>query len=315
MYIQDQLPHNRLTDDNLRYYKAIGVDYLTIYPLPANLRNYPEMVEYLQMVRKMAEKHGLRLYNAAMGGPDEITLAQAGRDTQIELWCIWLRAMGKVGVPTLGYNFKPIGNFRTPSATGRGEAKYSTFVYEEYEKEGHDHPDKYIDEASLLANIDYFHQRIVPVAAEAGVTLALHPDDPPLPEAMGGAARIVSTLDQYEHIFALNPSPNSAMLFCQGCVTEMGVDVYEAIRRMGRQDKICYVHFRNVQGRPKDFREVFVDEGDVDMFKAMQTYKEIGFEGPFMMDHTPQIPGDQEQRQGHAFATGFIRAMIQAVYR
>ena len=315
MYIQDQLPSDRLSEENLSYYKAIGVDYLTIYPLPAAITAYPAMVDYLQSVRKMAEKHGLRFYNAAMGGPDEITLARPDRDTHIELWCNWLRAMGKVGVPTLGYNFKPIGNFRTPSATGRGEAKYSTFVYEEYEKEGHDHPDKYIDEDAMWANIDYFHQRIVPVAAEAGVTLALHPDDPPLPEPMGGAARIVSTLDQYERIFALNPSAHNAMLFCQGCVTEMGVDVYEAIRRMGRQQKICYVHFRNVQGTPKDFREVFVDEGDVDMFKAMQTYKEIGFEGPFMMDHTPQIPHDKDQRQGHAFATGYIRAMIQAVYR
>ena len=167
----------------------------------------------------------------------------------------------------------------------------------------------------MWANIAYFHQRIVPVAEEAGVTLALHPDDPPLPEPMGGAARIVSTLDQYERIFALNPSPQNAMLFCQGCVTEMGIDVYEAIRRMGRQGKIAYVHFRNVRGTPKDFREVFVDEGDVDMFRAMQTYKEVGFNGPFMMDHTPSIPDDAGGRQGHAFATGFIRAMIQAVYR
>ena len=87
---------------------------------------------------------------------------------------------------------------------------------------------------------------------------------------MGGAARIVSTLDQYERIFSLNPSPQNAMLFCQGCVTEMGIDVFEAIRRMGRQGKIAYVHFRNVRGTPKDFREVFVDEGDVDMYRAMQ---------------------------------------------
>ena len=315
MYIQDQLPHSRLSEDNLSYYKAIGVDYLTIYPLPPELLDYAAMVDYLHMVRSMAERHGLRFYNASMGGPDEITLAQPGRDAKIELWCDWIRAMGKVGVPTLGYNFKPIGNFRTPSATGRGEAKYSTFVYEEYQQEGHDHPDKYIDEESLLSHIDYFHQRIVPVAAEANVTLALHPDDPPLPESMGGAARIVSTLEQYERIFALNPSTNNAMLFCQGCIAEMGVDVYEAIRRMGQQDKIAYVHFRNVEGTPKDFREVFIDEGGVDMFKAMQTYQEIGFEGPFMMDHTPQIPNDKDQRQGHAFATGFIRAMIQAAYR
>ena len=315
MYIQDQLPHDRVTDDNLSYYKAIGVDYLTVNSLPPDLRTYPDMVAYLQAVRTRAEKHGLRLYNAALSGPDEITLAQQDRDAKIEEWCHWIRALGAAGVPTLGYNFKPVGNFRTPSATGRGGAHYSTFTYAEYEKEGHDYPAKHIDEDAMWAHIDYFHQRIVPVAEEAGVTLALHPYDPPLPEPMGGAARIVSTLDQYERIFALNPSPQNAMLFCQGCVTEMGIDVCEAIRRMGRQGKICYVHFRNVRGTPRDFREVFIDEGDVDMYRAMQTYKEVGFKGPFMMDHTPSIPGDPDARQGHAYATGFIRAMIQAVYR
>ena len=315
MYIQDQLPHNRITPENLAYYKAIGVDYLTINSLPLDLHRYGAMVEFLSNARTLAEQHGLRLYNAAMSGPDEITLALPGRDAKIAEWCDWIRAMGKVGVPTLGYNFKPVGNFRTPADTGRGQAKYSTFVYAEYERQNHADRAKPIAEDAMWANIDYFHQRIVPVAAEAGVTLALHPDDPPLPEPMAGAARIVSTLEQYERIFALNPSPNNAMLFCQGCVTEMGIDVCEAIRRMGGQDKICYVHFRNVRGTPKDFREVFIDEGDVDMFRAMQTYKEVGFAGPFMMDHTPAIPDDRDQRQGHAYATGYIRAMIQAIYR
>ena len=105
------------------------------------------------------------------------------------------------------------------------------------------------------------------------------------------------------------------MLFCQGCVTEMGVDVYEAIRDIGTLGKIVYVHFRNVKGAPKDFQEVFLDEGDVDMVKAMKVYKDVGFNGPFMMDHTPGIPGDREGREGHAFAAGYIRALIQSVYQ
>jgi mannonate dehydratase len=60
---------------------------------------------------------------------------------------------------------------------------------------------------------------------------------------------------------------------------------------------------------------VFVDEGDVDMVQAMRTYRDTGFEGPFMMDHTPGIPGDRQGREGHAFATGYIRALIQTVFR
>lgn len=312
MFIQDQLPHQRVTDENLAFYKAIGVDYLTIYPPPA-LRAYADMVDYFKTTRRQAERHGLRLYNAAVVGPDEITLGLEDRDAKIGEYCDWIRALGAAGVPTLGYNFKPVGNFRTPSATGRGGAQYSTFVWDEYEAEGKDFPDKHIGAEALFENLRYFHQRIIPVAEEANVKLALHPDDPPIPQVMGGAARIVSSLAQYERIFSTTPSPNNAMLFCQGCVREMGEDVPEAIRRM--RDKICYVHFRNIRGTPRSFREVFIDEGDVDMFAAMQTYREVGFNGPFMMDHTPHIPGDRDQREGHAYAVGFIRAMIQAVYR
>ena len=322
MLIQDQLPAAQVNDESLSFYQAIGVDCLTVYPPPFGagaaddgLKDRAEMADYLKKTRSLAESHGLEFRNIALNGPDEITLARPERDQRIEQWCEMLRAMGDAGVPTLGYNFKPIGNFRTTSDVGRGGARYSTFVYDEWSKDIPSHPDKQIGEAGMWANIQYFLERVIPVAEECGVRMALHPDDPPLPEPMAGAARIVSTLDQYERIFSLAPSDSNAMLFCQGCVTEMGVDVLEGIRRIGRLGKIVYVHFRNVRGAPRDFREVFLDEGDVDMYEALKTYKEVGFNGPFMMDHTPGIPGDRNAREGHAFATGYIRAMIQAVYR
>ena len=82
------------------------------------------------------------------------------------------------------------------------------------------------------------------------------------------------------------------------------------------QGKIVMTHFRNVSGHPRGFREVFCDEGQIDMTAAMQAYRDSGFDGPHMMDHTPVIPGDNDgiSRNGRAFATGFIRAVIQAVY-
>ena len=324
MFIQDQLGHGSLNDENLAFFKAIGVDYLTINPLhfaaddKGELSTYDEMAGFLKSARDLAERNGLKLMNVALEGPDDITLALPGRDAKFEQWKDALRAMAAAGVPTLGYNFKPIGNFRTTSAVGRGGARYSTFDYEEWQRTepewgprfGH----KQIDEEGMWENISWFLERILPVAEECGVRMALHPDDPPIPEPMGGAARIVSTLEQYERIFAMAPSDSNAMLFCQGCVTEMGVDVLASIRRIGALGKIAYVHFRNVRGSRRYFEEVFVDEGDVDMFRAMQTYREAGFEGPFMMDHTPVIPGDRGGREGHALATGFMRAMIQALY-
>jgi mannonate dehydratase len=226
-----------------------------------------------------------------------------------------LRGLGAAGVTSIGCNFKPVGNFRTKSVPlGRGGARYSTFDYDELMQNPPDHPDKRISEAKIWENLEYFLKRAIPVAEEAGIRMALHPDDPPIPEPLGGAARIVSTLDQYQRIFDLVPSPANAMLFCQGCVTEMGVDVLDAIRRIGSQNKIVYVHFRNIRGTPRRFQEVFIDEGQVDMLRAMQTYREVGFRGPFMMDHTPEIPHPAGSWAGHAYANGYIRGLIQTVY-
>ena len=118
----------------------------------------------------------------------------------------------------------------------------------------------------------------------------MHPDDPPRPEALGGAARILSTLDDFERMFREVPSHLNTMLFCQGCVREMGEDVPTAIRRIGAQNKIAAVHFRNLRGTPDKFQEVFVDEGDVDMYQAMQTYREVGFRRSLHDGSHPQLP-------------------------
>jgi mannonate dehydratase len=228
-----------------------------------------------------------------------------------------LRNLGEVGIPTLGYNFKPAGNFRTESVPlGRGGAQYSTFDYDVLMKEPPHFPEKAATEAQMWDNLRYFLERVIPVAEESGVTMALHPNDPPIPEPLGGTAPITATLAQFEKAFALVPSERNAMLFCQGCVAEMGEDVPAAIRRIGGQGKIVYVHFRNIRGTPKSFQEVFIDEGDVDMYEAMRAYKEVGFRGPFMMDHTPRFPkADATWWAGRAFAVGYMRALIQAVYR
>jgi mannonate dehydratase len=314
MLIQDQLPWEQVNDENLSFLKAIGVDYLTINPAP-DLRDGADRTDYWFAMRQLAESHGLKLQNTACPGWDELTLALPDRERKIEAWCTLLRNLGAAGIPTLGYNFKPVGNFRTPATIGRGGAHYSTFNYDEFMQDPPFYPEKAIQEDQLWENLEYFLSRVIPVAEEAGVRMALHPDDPPIPEVMGGAARIVSSLEQYKRIFNLVPSESNAMLFCQGCVTEMGVNVEQAIREIGALGKIVYVHFRNVRGTPRNFQEVFIDEGDVDMVKMMETYRDVGFNGPFMMDHTPEFPNGQTFWAGHAFAVGYMRALIQAVYR
>lgn len=338
MYIQDQVRFSDLNDETLSFFKAISVDSIHLElrggkPAPSatnkssgtgqannqlaqDLKEGKDCTEIFEQAREKVESHDMKLNNLFMSCWEEIALGKEDADDKIEAWCKMLESIGKAGIPCLGWNFKPKGNFRTESDIGRGGARYSTFDYAEFEKnrpEPHDPP---YSEAQMWANMEKFLKAVIPVAEKAGVKMALHPDDPPIPEPLGGIAQICSSLEQFRKtFFEIAPSPN--MLFCQGCMTELlGPEkVYDAIAEMASKNKIQWVHFRNVRGQIPRFVEVFMDEGEVDMKKAMEIYRDNGFNGPFMMDHTPTFAHNHSALAGKAFAIGYIRALIQDVYK
>ena len=314
MKIQETLSVTQVDDENLSFFKAIGVDYVTVWLMP-DFWEVGDRTEDCRGIRQKIESHGLRWYNVATRVPREIIVGQPGRDEKLAVWKGMLRTLGDVGVPTVGYDFMARLYRTTPTSGGRGGARYSTFDYEELVQDPAHRLDVEATEDQMWDNQKVFLDQALPVAEEAGVRMALHPDDPPVPEPLGGVARIVSTLEDFERTFAMAPSDSHVMLLCQGCVAEMGVDVSAAIRRMGALGKIAYVHFRNIRGTPRHFEEVFIDEGDVDMLEAMKAYREVGFEGPFMMDHTPRFAQEGAGAAGRAYAVGYIRALIQAAYR
>ena len=327
--LMDQLNWDGVTSQNLNFLAAIGVECIRV-SVPAEFGDGRDHTEEFTRMRRFVEEHGIQLVALhASGVPkDKIVYGRDGREEQLRNWIVMLRAIGAAGVPMTGLTFQPIGHFRTTSTVGRGGAMLSTFKMEEYTenprqfarpgREGTG-PDSYagreLSEARLWESAEWFFRRVVPVAEEAGVRIALHPDDPPIPDPLGGAARIVTSLENYDRIYDLAPSPANAMLFCQGCFAEMGTDIYAAIAHAASAGRICYVHFRDIVGTPYDFREVFIDEGQHDMLRAMQTYRDNGFAGPFMMDHTPRMPAGFDAWHGHAYANGYIKALIQAVYR
>jgi mannonate dehydratase len=316
MKLMDHLSWDQVTDENLSFFKAIGVDSLLVW-LPPEMADGRDPTEGFRRLKAFVEGHGLELHVLHSGRlpREKIVYGLPGRDEQIDGWCRVLQAIGAIGVPATATTFYAISHFRTSPTMGRGGANYSTWDYDEYLKNPRLSPGQEISAERLWENLAYFLQRVIPVAEEAGVRIALHPDDPPVPEPLGGADRIVVSVENYQRIFDLVPSDANGMLFCQGCVAEMGVDVLDTIRTIGSRNKIVFVHFRNIRGGRYRFQEVFIDEGDVDMLRAMQTYREVGFNGPFMMDHTPGIPHPSGQWAGHAYANGYIRALIQTVYR
>ena len=321
MFIQDLLSWNQFDDEHLSFFKAISVDMLcldirSMHKVDPSLdfRDGRDSTSFFEAAKEKVDSHGMVLNSIFMAGWDEITLDQPDRDEKIDAWCQMLRCIGKVGIPALGYNFKPMGNFRTTSAAGRGGTNYSTFDYDEFSQNRPKQHEPPVSEEQMWERMDRFLKNVIPAAEEAGVQMALHPDDPPIPEPLGGVAQIVSSLEQYRHIFSLAESEANGMLFCQGCVTEMGVDVYAAIHEMASANKIVFVHFRNVRGALPSFQEVFLDEGDIDMRRSMEIYRDAGFNGPFMMDHSPNFPQKEDGWAGRAYAVGYIRALIQMVY-
>src|SRR6266404_8431862 len=149
--------------------------------------------------------------------------------------------------------------------------------------------------------------------------MAFHPQDPAMPAYTGyrGVTTVLGTVEGLKRFVTIAESPYHGLNFCQGTVSEMlrkpGEEIFDVIRYFGTRKKIFNVHFRNIRGGFLDFQETFIDDGDVDMLKAMRVYKEVGYGGMMMPDHVPKIQGDTNSFQGFAFAFGYIKALIAAV--
>ena len=280
----------------------------------------------LLWLRKRCESYGLRLEaieNTPVSFYDKAMLGLPGRDEQIENYQTTIRNLGTAGIPMLGYHWMPNGVWRTSSTTvGRGGALVTSFdmnlVAEHPLVYGvKEHPlseGRTFTGEEMWQNYEYFMKAVLPVAEEAGVKLALHPDDPPVP-MLGGVARIFYHFDGFERAMDLVPSPNSGLDFCMGCWSEMGPEgVIKAIRYFGERGKIFYVHFRDVQGTVPAFQECFIGEGNVDVVAAMRGLKKVGFTGFIIDDHVPHIVDDTEWgHRARAHATGYIMALVEAV--
>ncbi len=241
----------------------------------------------------------------------------AERDHAIENIRRSLAAAGTAGVAVVEWRWSPdfkwgedVGYY---SKTGRGGAIYKAFDYDRVRDSPPFEDLGRISRQELWDRMVYFASNVMDVAERAGVKMSLHPKDPPVPE-MRGISRILTATDDIEAFLDAVPSPANGFTFCQGTVTEMGVDVIEAIRRIGAHGRIHHVHFRAVRGSVPRYEETFIDEGDVDMLKAMRAYRDVGYDLAIVSDHSPELPGDLPGRKiGRSFSHGYIRGLVEAV--
>lgn len=306
------------TASNLRTLAQIGVENQCFY----DMAGMPLELAGLRAAGEHAERNGLRLAVVEGGPPiDQIVLGKPGRDAQIEDYKRALGNMGELGIRTLCYNFMPQitsdamvirTSFATPE---RGGALTSSFALAGSDNERMTAEGTTTDEM-MWDNLDYFLTRIIPTAEDAGVNLAMHPDDPPL-SPMWNLARIMRSVENYDRLFQMHPSPVNGMTFCQGCFVEIGVDLDATIRHFA--DRIHFVHFRDVAGPLHDFHETFPDNGPTDMVRLMHTYKDIGYDGFIRVDHVPQLAMEQESAAGyglpgHLFAIGYLKGLMEPIF-
>jgi mannonate dehydratase len=170
-----------------------------------------------------------------------------------------------------------------------------------------------VSRVEMWERLRHFLKIMLPIAEENGVKLVAHPDDPPLPE-MRGTARLFYNTDEYEKLLQVDNSPANGFEFCMGTIQEMqGSDVYSMLDKYSAQNRIGYIHFRNVVGKVPHYREAFVDEGDIDMVRALKILKANNYEGILIPDHTPEMSTKAAWHTGMAYALGYMRGAMQAI--
>ena len=291
---------------------------------PDKLWTFEELLE----LRRSVEAEGLTLEAIENFDPahwHDVLLDGPKKGRQLENLKSIIRNLGQAGIPIMGYNFSIAGVCgRTQSPYARGNAMSvgmegpldvpmpNGMVWNMvYDPDAPPGAVPAITSEELWKRLGVFLEALVPVAEQAGVKLALHPDDPPLP-TMRGQPRLVYQPRLYQQVIDLKPSPANALEFCLGSLAEMTEgDVYEAVEQYSRQNKLAYVHFRNVTGKVPSYRETFIDDGDIDMIRILRILKRNKFEGVLIPDHTPQMSCRAPWHAGMAFAMGYMRAALQ----
>lgn len=287
-------------------------------------------VEELSKIKQEINKHDMELEAIENFDPAhwyDVLLDGPKKQEQIEGLKQLIRNVGAAGIPVFGYNFSLAGvSSRVMGEFARGGAVSVAMEQEDdtpipngmvwnmvYDQ---DAPPGIMPPATpeqLWSRVQFFLDELLPVAEEAGVRLAAHPDDPPLP-FLRKTPRLVHQPELYQKLIDLNPSPANTLEFCLGSVAEMtGGDVYEATDKYSKQGRISYIHFRNVVGKVPNYKEVFIDEGDIDMLMILRILKANNFDGVLIPDHTPQMSCDAPWHSGMAYAMGFMSAALKMI--
>lgn len=301
---------------NIRQIPGLHGIVTALYDVPAG-EAWP--MEAILELQRTIEAEGLRLaVIESVPVHEDIKLGRPSRDRLIDNYSQTIRRLGAAGVPVICYNFMPVFDWTRSHLAHELPDGSTTLTFEQetvsrmdpiagdlslpgwdasYTKEEMGALiDAYagITDETFFGNLEYFLQRIIPVAEEAGVRMAIHPDDPPWP--IFGLPRIVSNMGQLRRLTECVDSPANGITFCSGSLgANEDNDLIAIIRHFGSQGKLHFAHTRNIlRTGPRSFQESShrSSDGSIDMTRVLEALHETGFEGPLRPDHGRMIWGE-----------------------
>lgn len=289
------------TDDEYRQFAQLGVRHVNSDPdgnphdwTLDDLNRHRERMERCGLVLDMVQLPLSSRPIEQQYSPDILTKGP-DRDRQIDSICRLIENIAAAGIPAAKYNLNIIGIPRSADEPGRGGSRNSTFRWDKMDQNAPPSIAGNISADENWERIDYFLEKVIPVAASNHVRLACHPHDPYTPPGYRGVTRVLGTVEGLKKFVQLRENPYHGLNFCVGTVGEMlddpRAEINDAIRWFGERGKIFNIHFRNIVGRKLSFMEAFPDEGDMDMWGVIKLLAELDYKYMVMPDHVPHLSG------------------------
>ena len=306
---------------------------------------WPE--ESIRRVKDDCEKNGL-IFDIveSIPVPEDIKLGSENADELIEVYCENIRRCAKYGVKCVTYNFMPVFDWtRTQLDKEAPDGSTSLVMYweqmqgldplvDDIDLPGWDASytkdeikelfKKYaeIGEEGLWKNLETFLKKIIPVAEECGVRMAIHPDDPPYP--IFGLPRIITNEENLDRFLKIVDSPANSLCLCTGSLGCASFnDIPKMVRKYSAMDRIAFMHIRNVlvmdDGSFEESGHISKC-GSIDMYEVVKALVETGFDGYVRPDHGRMIWGETgrpgyglyDRALGAAYINGLFEACEKA---
>ncbi len=308
-----------LSDEYVRFASQIGCDGFDIHDennLPGVAERGYADAEGVKALFQRLRRWGLEVYRIAPPTPTSYLLGRPGGDAEVDNLCRTLEALGKAGARfmSMPLHLVHLGSNRAykgfVTRVHRGGYTMHGFDAAEMRRRLEESPPEVtVDVEAHFERSAKLYERLLPIAEAYGVRLILHPSDPQLPDTEFSPRRWSAILDAVPH-------PNVGLLYCVGTRYETGVNVFDDIRAFGRRGKIFHVHFRNVRGTiptTGGYEEISLHDGDMNMFRVLQTLQSIGYDGGIQIDHLPRFDGDTAfQGIASAYGVAYVKGLLAA---